>query len=725
MSAPILLDRFGDAEIPSGYLLVESEVAFLRAATKSQPLLIRGTSLCDWAEQFYRGRDIETEPAYSLQQELQTLYPRMELAERQALQGHLAERLRGLPRPLSTASILQTLYPMRLWDETPSTSHAANWLLWLASTPLDAWLHPLLREQAASWHAQSMGVLQEAYKSVHTESANELLKEWLGIAPSNRPWPHFPSNLEIPTSLIQVAEQEWKITLTRTEGEFSTDLLARVLIPTLQRQAISTIASYYSYNPQALSRERYAQLRPYLSLREQQQFERALPPLPLEPFPTDTAQILAWIRDSYLPNRRWVMAHPKPHSTAALNQAAREFSEWYLQMYASALVGSPLQKHLSFWQAQSLRQPNNTLVTLIVVLDGPYLEDAQFLLARLTQQAPRLTLMTDKLAFAPLPTITKFCKPSLTSGLPPNTASDHPALGPTIQQTKSPLDALKKAKSGEVLFWNQKDPDSLYHGPIQDTQLSNEVEGQLGTLANKLVALVEQIPDTLPLRLVLTADHGRLYGYSERIYPVPQGMEAHGRAAWGNSSHSFPESGYLIEGEIAYLESQRFGAGSDLAIALTADAFLDNDGRRGTIRAPHGGLFPEEVVVPWFELIRDFVAPPIEARLSGSSPAGQSGTLTFLLLNAGASTITATQIELEWAGRTEVIPCSVSVPAHNQQTVDLTLTPWPTRAETKSAHAIVHVLLPAGQEFTVPCRVEVESREMYQRNDDLLGDLEL
>ncbi len=42
MNAEILLDREGDLPAPPDYLVIESEVDFLRHATEDRPLLIRG-----------------------------------------------------------------------------------------------------------------------------------------------------------------------------------------------------------------------------------------------------------------------------------------------------------------------------------------------------------------------------------------------------------------------------------------------------------------------------------------------------------------------------------------------------------------------------------------------------------------------------------------------------------------------------------------------------------
>ena len=52
-----LLDATGDAPVPKGYAVVSTEVEFLSEALSPTPLLIRGISLCRWAEEFRTGRD--------------------------------------------------------------------------------------------------------------------------------------------------------------------------------------------------------------------------------------------------------------------------------------------------------------------------------------------------------------------------------------------------------------------------------------------------------------------------------------------------------------------------------------------------------------------------------------------------------------------------------------------------------------------------------------------
>lgn len=55
------------------------------------------------------------------------------------------------------------------------------------------------------------------------------------------------------------------------------------------------------------------------------------------------------------------------------------------------------------------------------------------------------------------------------------------------------------------------------------------------------------------------------------------------------------------------------------AVSLTEDAFETNDGRGGQERYPHGGLYPEEIIVPWLALAGDYEAPQATVRCTGKA----------------------------------------------------------------------------------------------------------
>ena len=67
--------------------------------------------------------------------------------------------------------------------------------------------------------------------------------------------------------------------------------------------------------------------------------------------------------------------------------------------------------------------------------------------------------------------------------------------------------------------------------------------------------------------------------------------------------------------------------------SVRSRSFLSNDGSRGQERYPHGGLFPEEVIVPWFEYVRDFQEPDIRISMAGEAMAGREGIISIQVNN--------------------------------------------------------------------------------------------
>jgi len=173
-------------------------------------------------------------------------------------------------------------------------------------------------------------------------------------------------------------------------------------------------------------------------------------------------------------------------------------------------------------------------------------------------------------------------------------------------------------------------------------------------VASKIADVTDHLSDKIPLHVILTTDHGRLLGTSPRCVPVPAGMHAHGRAAWGRTPQDFPASGYMVDGNMAYLYGERFGLSEDVAIILDESAFLTNDGRQGAERYAHGGLFPEEVIIPWIELERDVVPTQevgagIQVRITGKGRAGQPGVLDIEIANANEIPLVLSSVYLSFA----------------------------------------------------------------------------
>ncbi len=184
----ILLDPVGDASIPEGYLLVDTEVAFLQHAVSGKPLFVRGDKLCRWAERFYRGRAILTQEVFSPSRYLKRLCP--DLTDEQAKE--LAQRMQKPGVPITSEwtlpDVLDALLPGGRWYERPSPSHAAWWLLWLEENPTSDAECVLLKQRALWWQNEAGSPLSQLYQAVDAAGAEVILRRWMRL-PDTEPLP--------------------------------------------------------------------------------------------------------------------------------------------------------------------------------------------------------------------------------------------------------------------------------------------------------------------------------------------------------------------------------------------------------------------------------------------------------------------------------------------------------------------------------------------------------
>jgi len=199
-------------------------------------------------------------------------------------------------------------------------------------------------------------------------------------------------------------------------------------------------------------------------------------------------------------------------------------------------------------------------------------------------------------------------------------------------------------------------------------------------------------------------------------------MEVHGRTAWGGTRRSFPESGYLVEGNIAFLHHNRFGLIEDTAIILDESAFPTSDGKGGSEHFPHGGLFPEEVIIPWVVYERDAVQPEVEIRISGRGQAGNPGVFEVHSINFGDVRVTLQTLHIIINETKEnIIHLDWQLESRMSETRNAELSHWPTSFDIKAMHSFARMQLANGLLFDVAAKIEIQSEEMYQREDILEG----
>ena len=231
-----------------GYLLVSSEVEFLRLATLGDNLLVKGP-LCAWAESFCRGRDIECRKLMSPQLEIQDICSGIETDHAKDLYEYLGQRkFELLNRPLTVTSVLSAAFPSPMWDQEPSYTHAADWLLWLLETKPSKCFKPLFQAKCEAWKSSAYSDEKKIYSATDEDLALDTLERWVGLKsdPSYQGMKDFPR--PIPARIKSHARQQWKRLMVETQGMFLRESMPSFLNKQLKASLVEEAYQYLKNN---------------------------------------------------------------------------------------------------------------------------------------------------------------------------------------------------------------------------------------------------------------------------------------------------------------------------------------------------------------------------------------------------------------------------------------------------------------------------------------------
>lgn len=719
----VLLDRQGTNPHREGYSLVTSEVEFLKLAVGNNQLQVRGT-ICDWAQTYCEARLIAYREMLSPIAELGGLCTELDEVESKRIVDAIGNpEFDAIERPLSIGKVLNAIYRGNLWDEEPSTRHAAEWLLWLIEFQPEEYLQPLLRQISKIWMDIFPNPERVAYSITDAESALSVLNGWLRITPQSdyAKWSEFP--LVVPASVKSRAREYWNRKIVETKGAWL-DVSENWSGQNALKKVLAEEAyKYFKKHPTDLTQERFDCLATFLSWQDQKELQILLPPKPMSEMPKEPEAVLNWFLKEYLPYRRWQFGKNDAEAKKNLNEKARSFAFWYLENYPKALSGMDMRRFISFDRAARAAKNSGNFVTLVIVLDGLHVGDAHSLQLKIQEIAPRLNLVSDDLVFTALPTVTEFCKEALFKGVPPAQTEKVQPIGTIIPESEMPIPKLSAANTGEVFFWRIQEPDHTYHSRNKFDALIRKVEAELDSVAKVIQDIVEQVPSDHPLQIIITTDHGRLIAFSKRKQPIPQGMVSHGRASWGQSNKEFGHDGYCVEGDIVFWGGERYGLLLDVAVPLNDETFLTSDGKSGQEAFSHGGLYPEEVIIPWVAYVRDFIKPKVEVKVTGRASAGKAGALIITGTNLSDVNITIASIDFDFGGLHETrenLEYRISQLSTEEFTLDIQK--WPTNAELRKSHCICQIRQLNGLVYTIEGLLDIQSDEMYQ-SENILEDL--
>ncbi|NLE95792.1 MAG: hypothetical protein GX600_08995 [Dehalococcoidia bacterium] len=725
----LYLDKNGDCEPPAGVALVESEVDFLRAFPGEGDILVRGPSLCWWAGNVWLGRGWPVLPLLSPVDELSDCALGAEPGQVAQLYEENVRLLSQLTRPFRLRNVLEAIYPVPLWRGHPSLRHAAEWLVWLDQTDPPPTVLPLLRTQAMLWRATCKGPELVLYDAYDASKARELLAGWLGYGDGapGADLPAFP--LDVPRRHLDTATRNWRSRIVRTQGAYVEDLLRRMTPRRVRERAAEIAFDFYRSNRGALSQEVVRLLADFLTPERTGELRKWLPPPQPGNPPTDVAHVRQWFTGEYLPFRQWCLLSEDTEGLAKAEEVGKAFALWFLGFYPTAISGG--DPAVAFARSNTLRGGGREEVTLLVIADGLSVIDAETLVREIASLDSRLTVCRNDIVFAAVPTVTGVCKPALVHGCTPRDAANLPAGDAAgarvLTENQDPGEALRAAVAGDFFIWTHGEPDRTYHSHGDTVTLLEKVRGAVQTIAQRVVTAASAVPSHLRLRIVVTTDHGRLLGKSERAIPVPSGMHSHQRVAMGAQPDSTGNAGHVVREREGYLllDGRRFGFSDtdDCAVAYSDRAFRANDGKSGVEHFPHGGLAPEEVLISWCEILRDQEPPHIECKATGSAREGRAGQVTVQCVNTGLVDVTIEVIEFQFRDKPTIhVVANTPLAGMSQCAVCGTLDSWPTPSDLRAASCVARIRLPVGDKDTVPVELDLRSEGFYSR-DNILGDL--
>ena len=706
------LDAAGDA-VREGARSVHTEAEFLRFALTSEPLLIHGERLCQWAERFASGRRIAVHKVYSPRAELQHLLP--SLLPEQA--GQLLQTWPEVAHDATLRSDLELLAGYLTGGHSVgSAEHAAAWLMLRHEAAPE--VQALLSRVGGAFAELSPVPWQLVYHAEQSALA-PLLLSWLGVdavEEESPRWPvAFPLGLNEGTQLLVRERLEQQVAAHGAEA--FTGWQARGAPPEVLKLGATLVAHWLLAHPESLTPTLVQRLSDFLPVQMGQQLAASLPVRLPAPLPEQVDAWDGWMQREYLPYR----TSPKAEQSALL-PTLRTFAERFLGHYAKALNGGAHADKL-VWQRCAALQGSRSL-TLVAVCDGLSLADLATLQRHLTQQdtTRRLSDLGSQMAFSALPTITKHAKPTLEHGIARVLSDTAAPLGVMPTQESKVRQALEQGKPGDIVFWNYVETDSLYHKAEALDQAKAKADTTLLYLAQRLLDLMlHAIPMGVPARLVITTDHGRLLLASRRSVTPPPGFTPEGRASFGRWE-DIPAQGYEVQDDYALLAKSTFGMTKDVAVMWNNETFLNAAGATGLEICPHGGITPEEVLIPWAVYARDleFRLPSVE--VSGTGEAEQPGTLSVRVINPNPLPLTVTA----WGGSLTPLlddTAEWTLAPNGVTERDLHIRHWPRSADLPGLTLELTVRAGQGAPLTVGAIIGLETEELYTPTTSILDDL--
>ena len=639
------------------------------------------------------------------------------------------------PQPSQLLSVLEP-ESEDLWVQPPSPAHAAAWLSWWASGPTKTIRQLVMTLGLVHTATQNSAFLSRCYRCSGQHEAIALLSEWTGIDETDEDgmpaWqeaflPSLSGNAEAVRQQISRALRQRIIQGGLAQGE---RILWTCRDGWIRQQTARDILLYLASHPDDVTHERIERLIPYVDSESIERVRKNVkPPLP-GPVPNTPEGIFRWYEDEYRHWYIWAIGRGLAEfDREAWEAIGSAFTLAFLDVYQSLLDKGAGTHTIAWYRSGMLRQSipledTADSATLLLVLDGVGPTDTEYIVNRLRHRCDQLTVTSSEYVFSAPPTATPFTKPTVVMGRTPGEAYGAEADFRGLKDWPHVADALVQRS---LVSWSLEEPDKRYHQSIHSHDheaVRSGVEDALDLIARNVARVLERIVPAKPLELVVTADHGRLLINAQRTVAPPAGLQSHGRCAWGTAIVRPTLDGpYTREAGNIWLSPQAFFLPEqyDYVVRADSNAFTPSNDAKGLETFPHGGLYPEEVIVPWIVMKSSVLPPDISLVAEGEGEKGAAGTIRMTVTNNSDYSLTLVRVLMTSGDAERHLPVSKErVAPLSSISLSMNLDGWP---DTERAGILAIFRLPDGRETPARTAVSLQTRALYRQTDPL-ADLE-
>lgn len=717
-----ILDVEGVSPIPEGFKLVETEKALWQAFVGTESIWVRGNSiLISWAAKALQGRGWEIQTKVNEFRPLIEKFP--------FLGPHLQEllsRSRFSSKNISIDGLAQSVLEGLPVEDIGTANHLLNFLIWDIHQELDLPQQAVRQAIIENWANQQAVGTEFSYKKLKDMDSDSHLTQWMSLdsQPRRGKWLQFPdiseTGMKTLTPIVYKAVRS--LLLNKNTNQLREFFTSEVSYG-IKSCAFKVICDALRENIEVIivDDEFIELMMPFAHGEDFEFFSTLIPPSVPISLPNTLKDLPRWFHEEYLPYRSWSVLKKETSSQERLQSIWKSFSTWYLERLHAAINGGNGASELAYIKVRDLWQQAENSPVLLIILDGVLPGDERIITDLIRKNNSEWEVTGKTFAATLIPTITEICKVSLIQGCPPHISN---GIHKEIRLRLEAISATKSAmnKGNGYVIWAFNEPDWTYHSKSDSPEVTRyEVSKKLTNIAKDITSLLDAIPKGQDLSIVITSDHGRTLGGCPRRLSIPANSKSHDRVVQTDEKYSGEGTFYVDDQEIIHIDEEAFGVGKGTAMISTTDLVFSNS-TTGNAWYVHGGILPEEALVPWLTLSRAKSETKITGDATLEGILGRKCKLSLELSNPNEVQLEIIKIRLRGTGlvpvTSELDKRQIGPLGSLKENIEVLI-----EGDASNAPELtVEVKKPSGEMLTFKIPLFVRLRAMQERGVDLNED---